>query len=403
MTLSIRDVTNLQHIHSDLGEYRQHILTPRSLTLIYSKKVVQLQNDNPLFDDLRDAVINNRYDILQDGKLVSFAQKVTKHTKGKFNIVDGVVVHNGDILPAALSAALIKFVESKIDTKPLEEFWKNLKQNPSEDSRQDLYGFLEKNNVPLTPDGCFVAYKRITDDYKDIYTKTVDNSLGRVVKMDRDEVNPDRNQTCSFGLHVAAFEYASGQYSNGLLVEVIVNPKNVVAVPTDYNQQKMRVCEYKVNRICGGKREELVYVDPNEDFEDEYNELDDDLEGEEDDFNATDVELLHDLYDEYGYPEDQNDDGSRVEKRVDSRGSLLIPSSSLAGCLDGCPTVDVFYDTDGYLVVIPSDANRDDVEQSAVYSAGEGNVRITAKILGLLGKQRKSYTIEDHGGYVSIS
>jgi hypothetical protein len=402
MALSIRDVTNLQHIHSDLGEYRQHILTPKSLTLIYSKKVVQLQKDNPLFDELRDAVINNRYDILQDGRLVSFAQKVTKHTKGKFNIVDGVVVHNGDILPASLSAALIKFVDAKIDTKPLEEFWKNLKQNPSEDSRQDLYGFLEKNNVPLTPDGCFVAYKRITDDYKDIHTKTVDNSLGRVVKMDRSEVNPDRNQTCSFGLHVAAFEYASGQYSNGLLVEVIVNPKNVVAVPTDYNQQKMRVCEYKVNRICGGKREELVYVDPNEDFEDEYNELDDDLEGEEDDFNATDIDLLHDLYDDYGYPEDDNGNMS-VEKRVDSRGSLLIPSSILETCLDGCPTVDVFHDTDGYLVVIPSDENRGGVEPSAVYSAGEGNVRITAKILGLLGKQRKNYTIEDRCGYVSIS
>lgn len=33
-----------------------------------------------------------------------------------------------------------------------------------------------------------------------------------------------------------------------MIVEVLINPKNVIAVPRDYNAQKMRVCEYKVIR-----------------------------------------------------------------------------------------------------------------------------------------------------------
>lgn len=44
-----------------------------------------------------------------------------------------------------------------------------------------------------------------------------------------------------------------------VLLEVKIHPKDVVAIPTDYNQQKMRVCEYTVlavndsgmiNRAC---------------------------------------------------------------------------------------------------------------------------------------------------------
>jgi hypothetical protein len=40
-------------------------------------------------------------------------------------------------------------------------------------------------------------------------------------------------------------EYAKG-YSGDILVEVIISPKDVVSVPIDYNNQKMRVCRYKV-------------------------------------------------------------------------------------------------------------------------------------------------------------
>jgi len=78
--------------------------------------------------------------------------------------------------------------------------------------------------------------------------------------MNRDNVNPDANETCSHGLHVGAFAYAN-TFSE-LLLEVEVNPKDVVAVPPDYNNQKMRVCEYKVIRVAPGhERQEEVYDD----------------------------------------------------------------------------------------------------------------------------------------------
>jgi hypothetical protein len=74
-------------------------------------------------------------------------------------------------------------------------------ENPSYRAVNELYGFLEKNRLPITPDGHFLAYKKVRDDYKDIHSGTMDNSVGKIVEMERNQVNDDKNQTCSSGLH----------------------------------------------------------------------------------------------------------------------------------------------------------------------------------------------------------
>ena len=66
--------------------------------------------------------------------------------------------------------------------------------------------------------------------------------------MSRYRVNLNRSESCSYGLHVASCYYAQA-FTGDTLIEVSVNPDNVVAVPTDCNQQKMRVCEYTVLNI----------------------------------------------------------------------------------------------------------------------------------------------------------
>jgi hypothetical protein len=75
--------------------------------------------------------------------------------------------------------------------------------------------------------------------------------------MPRELVNDDPTQTCSAGLHVASIEYAKNFASDGVLVVCEVNPEHVVAIPIDYDQQKMRVCEYKVVEVL-----EQVYSRP---------------------------------------------------------------------------------------------------------------------------------------------
>jgi hypothetical protein len=63
--------------------------------------------------------------------------------------------------------------------------------------------------------------------------------------MPRDQVQFDPGVGCHTGLHVGTFEYAAG-FAQGALLEVVVNPRDVVSVPTDCGAQKMRTCRYTV-------------------------------------------------------------------------------------------------------------------------------------------------------------
>jgi hypothetical protein len=119
--------------------------------------------------------------------------------------------------------------------------------NPSKRAVEELYGFLEKGNLPLTPDGYFLAYKKVRADFRDCHTGTMDNSVGQTVEMERNAVDDDQNRTCSTGLHFCSKEYLShfgGHDSRTVILKI--NPRDVVSIPTDYNNAKGRACRYEV-------------------------------------------------------------------------------------------------------------------------------------------------------------
>ena len=86
----------------------------------------------------------------------------------------------------------------------------------------------------------------MTEDFKDKHTKSFNNAPGQVCEIPRSAVDDNPDNTCSHGLHVGGYEYAKDFASGGKLVLVKVNPRDVVAVPNDYNGQKMRVCRFEV-------------------------------------------------------------------------------------------------------------------------------------------------------------
>jgi hypothetical protein len=195
---------------------------------------------------------------------------------GGLILKDGIVMtQEGEALPAALNERIIEFRDEGLPFEHLLKFWENLKQNPSFRAREQLFKFLEHNGHPLTEDGCFVAYRGVTEDFKDIHTKTFNNAPGSICEMPREQVDDDPTRTCSAGLHVAAWEYASG--FGPQKVEVKINPKDVVAVPIDYNGQKMRVCKFEVLKACEKPIEnQALYGRENEFTSDEYeSELED--------------------------------------------------------------------------------------------------------------------------------
>ena len=242
--------------------YISHIMSDKTLTLIFvGRDPISIPRENPSYDRILDLIRNGKYEqiLAEADKIVGAGIK----THGRFSIKgNSVFVDGKDELPLALANRVIQLISHNLNTDPLLKFWDNVKANPSVESAKDLYGFLEANHFPITDDGCFVAYKAVSDEFKDLHTQTIDNKPGQIVEMARDQVNADRNQTCSSGLHVAAYQYASTFPTVARtvpLVEVKVNPRDVVSVPIDYNAQKMRCCRYEVIRVNRKRMTEKIY------------------------------------------------------------------------------------------------------------------------------------------------
>lgn len=181
--------------------------------------------------------------------LVNGLENAVKAYKG-FRVENDVVFVNNEPLPATLGKRLKGFADEGADYNYLLKFWENLKLNPSYSSVNNLFDFLDRVHCPITKDGLIQCYKTVKDDYFDKWTgKTYKNITGAVIREPRQEVNDDRGVLCGKGLHAGGLNYIHwyGRPDQGdRIMEVFVNPKDFVAVPTDHDFHKARVCEYTV-------------------------------------------------------------------------------------------------------------------------------------------------------------
>lgn len=215
-----------------------------SLTVVVDGKVHSVRSKDPHFEKLKLCLLKGDFEgalkNLTSGKVIQ------DWSNGSFRIKDKKVLYNDVEIPDSMSERIFDMVKSGEDSTVVLNFWKNLKNNPSFRSVNQLWGFLESGGIPLTPDGCFLAYKSVKDDFTDVHTGTYDNSPGAVHSMERNKISDDPEVACHYGFHVGSLDYASSFHKGGNLVICKVNPADVVCVPKDHNQGKMRVCKYTV-------------------------------------------------------------------------------------------------------------------------------------------------------------
>ncbi len=297
------------------------IKTDQNITVNYNGETHILSLTDSLAPKLMDALRAREYDKIP--ALVSKAKQIEVSSGGRFLVRNGCIFVDDVEAPAALGKKILQFSDEGLPYEPLVEFARNLQKNPSFRSVNQLFSFLEKNDQPITDNGCFIAYKKVRSDFKDVHSGTFDNTPGQTVSMPRNQVNEDPNQTCSNGLHVANFSYAKDFYAGGLMLEIEVNPADVVAVPTDYNESKMRVCKYTVLgvveqeastplRVTKPAPPAHVHDDCCEDEEDEDLEEEDDYDDEDEESSSSEEEDESDDDDEdegeekdYVYEEDK--------------------------------------------------------------------------------------------------
>ena len=167
-------------------------------------------------------------------------------TDGKVEILDdGTVEIEGRSVAQSIADRVHILIREGLSTNGISRFIERLDDNPDASVRERLYAFMDASNIGISQDGKLGVYKRVREDFTDVHSGTFDNTPGETVTMSRGEVDADHRRPCSAGLHVCSENYLDS-FSGAKVVFCTVDPADVVAVPHDYNDSKMRVSKYTV-------------------------------------------------------------------------------------------------------------------------------------------------------------
>lgn len=317
----------------------QSIITDSTITLIAETGPSVIGKSHPNFYKIKKALLAKNF--LEVEKMLDVKNGYKEFSNGLIAVDGDNLIYNGTIVHNVLTQRIVEMIHNGDEATPMLNFLVNLMDNPSEGSIDQLYTFLEHENLPITEDGCFLAYKAINRDYTDKYTGTISNKVGEKVKMPYEEVTADPTKHCSSGLHCGSIEYVrcygnfqtdeNGEHTGDRLVTVKVNPSAVVSVPEDSDRQKVRVYRYVVHEEIENpydlvpKYEAPVYYDDEGNVYDDEDEDYDDYESWDDGEGPDDSNL----YSERGV---EGEPGNPVEGLVDFDDPQRS-ESIIAGCV----------------------------------------------------------------------
>lgn len=222
------------------------LIQGKNIILVVDGKSHTISKDTHMsYLKIVEALKAQDWDALHD--LIEPKKAIVDFGKGYVSIDGNTVMWKGVPFHNALATRMMEMYQDGFPIDPMVRFMENLMQNPSKRSVDQVYGFLEKNSLPITEDGYFLAYKKVREDYRDIHSGTISNKIGETVEMDRNQVDDNPDSHCSSGLHFCSESYLDhfGR-SNQPVMILKINPADVVSIPTDYDGAKGRCAKYTV-------------------------------------------------------------------------------------------------------------------------------------------------------------
>lgn len=271
----------------------------KSVSAVIDGRLRAANGDHPNYDDIV-AGLKAGEDV---SDLFDASEAVAKRFSAlseRVTVSGGVIYLDGEPQDNSLTRQVVRFLRSGADFQPLIRFYEKLQANPVAHSREQLFAWLRDRDFSITEDGDFIAYKGLRSDLTscnsgpgivngESVTGHLDNSPGNVVSIARSYVAVDPSTGCAQGLHAGTWEYASSFGQR--VVEVRINPAQVVSVPTDCDAQKLRVCQYEVlDEVEGADTSALRYFDGDEWVDEDVDAF---LDALDDDTEENDVLDVH--------------------------------------------------------------------------------------------------------------
>src|SRR3990167_7125839 len=191
-----------------------YLLSNESLTVYSEGKTYQLLKSDSSWATVINALKAGDWEYVIS--LMDKPTTINVFGAGKVFVKNGQVYYGDEVVHNVITDRILQFISEELPIEPLVKFLENVMLNPSKRSVEELYKFLEHKGLPLTEDGCFLAYKTLRADGFDKYTGTIKNEIGKAVTMSRNKVDDDFRNECSHGIHVGCLQYSgpNGWYHN---------------------------------------------------------------------------------------------------------------------------------------------------------------------------------------------
>lgn len=344
-------------------------LSEQSITVFYEGKPYTVRNDNANFEPLKQALLDARYEDVPG--YLDMVKAVEDFVEGDIEVRNEVVYYKNHRLHGVVVDKLLEMLRAGMkDSAPLTNFITRLQANPSANSVNELYSFMSYKMLPNTPEGKVLGYKGVADDFYSntgnadtivIQGKTNDrhqiyNGVGETIEIARRCVDDNKDNHCSYGLHIGSYDYANNWAGEGgRLLVVEFDPQDAVSVPTDCDFQKLRVSKYKVVEDITDTRKEIsrpvyeankpIYGSDVDDYDSDgpfSSEVDDYFYDDDDSFDSDDEPIdgvwkvvEQDDDDEVTLPEGYGDDDEEVvDEQVTSYKHLSMVDLSIRNYIE---------------------------------------------------------------------
>lgn len=226
------------------AEKLSYIFTPKSVQVVLEGKPY-IVREGAHYNAVLKGIKEKNIDLIRDAVFAAFSISKYLEQFGPVRIERGSVFFHDSAINGELAERILAARGNNELMTPLCAYMANVQQNPDPRARTDLFGFLCEARFPITQDGCIIGLKIVDRNFKDIYTRTMDNRPGSVIQMPREQCDSDPSNVCSRGIHFCTPEYLNhyGKESGARVVVYKIHPKDIVAFPRDYNWAKVRCCE----------------------------------------------------------------------------------------------------------------------------------------------------------------
>ena len=292
-----------------------YVITENGIVLMLNGKHQQIPQDHLNYTKISNKLLSGDYEGLEDLMDARAAVRKWLGNNPRFRLNNDLLELDGRAFSDAITGKVLSMIDAGNNPGALINFLVKVRQNPSRIAQEELLLFCIANGFMIHEDGDILAYKSVQDSWMDMHSGTVFNKPAHLmteperlqyafgvqsrngvtvkvvngrttVSMERNAVDDNRDQVCSYGLHFAAHEYAQS-FGSGVchMLLLKLSPSDVVSIPSDYNNQKGRCAKYVVEAEIENRQplpQKEVYNDSDYRDEDDWSGVTNDWSDEGD-------------------------------------------------------------------------------------------------------------------------